>query len=445
MSFTLKSLEPNIWINFPEIASNKNIITTGVRGVVALPIALSWGDSGTVIEMNSESDLREYFGMNIIPKEIILSFVNAQKLLLVNLNTGGTKASVDLGNSITATAKHNGSLGNNLKIVTTLLPPTNDKDNMRIDIYMDYNRVVSEVTNDVKNFPDNKFIVFTGDGLPTQTVGKNLSGGTDGDVTNENVTKALETLSKYNFNTMPVYSTNEETIKTFIAFASKKAEEKSPFILVVPKYKANNPMVINVSNGVVIDGVEYKAIDMACWVAGLQAGIEMGSDATAMTVPNATDICDDDGNSDSDSSIRDGKFVFVKKMEKVRVLMDINSYTDYLSFPKGDERTQVAELNKYNRVIRTKQHITFSLAMIWENFLDSNKNLSEEQQIDFIKRELITFFRGLERDNMINVWQEETLIVKRMDKVNNTLEGSTEISFTDKFLYFIFDIELSRR
>lgn len=441
----LKSLEPNIFVNFPKTYSKANIPKVGIRGVVALPIPLSWGNAGEVVELNSEIDIVNYFGRAIVPKEIALTFMNANKIILLNIAGDGTKAQVDLGNSIIAKAKFDGVLGNDINIVTTLIPPINDVDLMRIDVYMGDTIVVRETVSNVKLFPSNKFVVFEGDGLPEQTAGKKMTGGKNGEPTMDSLEKALETLSKYTFNTMPFASENLDVIKLLVAFAEKKYEERTPFTLVVPKYQANHPMVINVANGVVISDVEYKAMDMVYWVAGLQAGISLSSEATAMVVPNATDICDNEGNSDPNTDIREGKFVFVKKINNVKVLMDINSYTGYQELPAGTLERRLDEADSYNRQIRIKQYFMSVLETIWDNHLQYSSGMSENEQIDSIKREIVNTFKEAERKNIINEWDENSLIIERMDKVNNALYGKTEISITSKYLYFVFDIFMTRR
>ena len=91
-----------------------------VTGVVAMPLALSWGDRVTVLHQGDGTKVS--LGYDLVSEK--LKCVNeamngAEKLILYRLNTGGTKASGTLADGLTATAKYPGARGNDLSVIVT--------------------------------------------------------------------------------------------------------------------------------------------------------------------------------------------------------------------------------------------------------------------------------------------------------------------------------------
>ncbi|MEM5816499.1 MAG: phage tail sheath N-terminal beta-sandwich domain-containing protein, partial [Desulfitobacterium hafniense] len=116
-TFTAQNkVRPGVYINFksePQAAG-----TLGERGIVSMPLILSWGEPGKIITIEAGEDVFPKLGYSIMDAQLRLineALKRAKTLLLYRLNAG-TKAAVTVGN-LTVTAKWGGARGNDIALV----------------------------------------------------------------------------------------------------------------------------------------------------------------------------------------------------------------------------------------------------------------------------------------------------------------------------------------
>src|SRR5690606_3693571 len=139
---------------------------------------------------------------------------------------------------------------------------------------------------------ENAWVTFSGTGAPEPTAGINLTGGTDGSVTNADHMNYLEAIELYDFNTMAAPVDGETLKGMFVSFVKRMREEEGKKIQVVlPDYpNADYEGVISVKNGVVLeDGTTVNNIQATAWVAGATAGANVNESLTY----TAYDVADD--------------------------------------------------------------------------------------------------------------------------------------------------------
>lgn len=172
---------PGAYINF--VSASQANTTLSDRGVCAVPMALDWGDSETVMQLTNNSFMNDslkllghdYTSDYCLPFREL--FKNAKSVYVYNLVSGAVKASNEY-----CTAKKAGSRGNDLKLVVT----QNVDDQTKFDvktlldniIYDEQKAVLS--TNDLT---ENDYVVFKPDVTLVLTASAPLTGGTNGEGT----------------------------------------------------------------------------------------------------------------------------------------------------------------------------------------------------------------------------------------------------------------------
>ena len=181
---------PGAYINI--VTAGNPVVTIGERGTVALPIALSWGKTGvyTVTAEEFQQNSIGVFGYSYTANEMQSLrevFKHAQKVLVYNLNEGGTAAKCTH-----ATAKYAGSRGNALKVV--IQKNVDDSNKFDVTLLLDGTKVFQQTVATVSELSENEFVTWTQTALAV-TAGLTLTGGTDGTAatgTHQNALNAFE-------------------------------------------------------------------------------------------------------------------------------------------------------------------------------------------------------------------------------------------------------------
>ena len=347
---TQNKILPGAYINFVALGS---VAKMGTRGVVALPLELNWGPEGKVFSMQSEDFNKtalDVFGYDPTDPALLLvreALKRARTLLIYRVNSGGDKASAEVG-GLTVKATYGGTRGNAIRVA--VLANADDATKVDVVTYLDGTVMDSQTVVKATGAADlvaNKYVTFTpGEEALEIDVATALTGGTNGTVNSGAHTAALNAFEVEGFNVIG-YPGTDETVKSLYATFVKRLrdDEGKKVVGVLYSYKGDHIGLIDVKNGVVLtDGTTVPGHLAVAWVAGASAGAEVNESLTETAYDDAVDVDIKYTKSQYEAAIQAGEFVFYADSGKARVLTDINSLT---TFGNG-----VSEDWTSNRVIR---------------------------------------------------------------------------------------------
>jgi len=314
-----------VYINFR--SEQQALGTLGERGIVSLPLALSWGPAKQVITVEAGADTFDTLGYPITAPQLLLvreALKRAGTLLLYRLNTG-TQASATVG-GLTVTAKYGGARGNDISVVIQ----ANIDDPAKFDVktLVAGQEVDSQTVATLDELAGNAWVSFTGTGEITPTAGTPLTGGTDGTVTAQDYLDYLAAVEVHDFQTIGLTATDTATKEVFISFVKRLREDEGKKIqVVVENYpEADYEGVISVKNGVVLaDGTTLTAAQAVAWVAGATAGAAANQSLTYQAYDGAVDVAPRYTNSQIIAALQNGEFVFIPMDGRAVVEQDINT------------------------------------------------------------------------------------------------------------------------
>lgn len=402
---------PGSYINVISKAQPNAVL--GERGVVALPIALSWGMSGGVVTVTAEEFQKnslKIFGYDYAATEMQSLrevFKHATKVHVYNTATGGTAASCDY-----ATAKYAGTRGNNLKVV--IQKNIDDDTKFDVTLYLDTTVVDQQTVTSATQLVDNAFVTWNDIELAV-TAGVNLSKGTDGTVDATAYQNALNTFESYSFNVL--VSPDRSVDDLYVAYTKRMRDNVGvKFQTVVVDNAADYEGVVNL--------LPAQA-DAIYWTAGALAGCAVNKSCTNMEYDGELTITCSETQTELIACIESGKFVFHKVEDETRVLMDINSLVTYTD-NKND-------LFSSNQVIRVADQCANDTAKMFNNeFLGKIQN-DASGRVSFWNR-VVTHRRELETMRAIEKYEVDSLIVEQGEKRNSVVvsEVITPISAMEK-------------
>jgi len=383
-------VRPGVYINIRSEA--QPIGALGERGIATIALPLSWGPSKEVVTIESGQNVFDVLGYDIASPQLLLvreALKRARTLLLYRLNEG-SKATANVGseNVMTVTAKYSGVRGNDIAIVVQ----TNVDDPSLFDVQtlVDGREVDLQTVSSIEELEENAWVTFSGTGAPEPTAGVNLTGGTDGNVTNADYMDYLEAIELHDFNTMAAPVEGETLKGVFTAFVRRLREDEGKKIQVVlPDYpNADYEGVISVKNGVILgDGTTVDNIQATAWVAGATAGANVNESLTYAAYDGAVDVDIRFTNTEIVQALRNGEFLFVPSDGRAIVEQDINTFTSYTP-------TKRRHFSK-NRVIRVLDSIANDLKRIFERFYIGKVNNDDDGR-NIFKNEVINYLNTLQ-------------------------------------------------
>lgn len=345
-------VRPGTYINF--VSTKQDTVGISSRGIVVIPLTKhNYGPVGEFITLDcsgpdaaisklgySVYDSDENRQMLLIRE----AFKKAQKVILYRVN-GGTEATAT-SEPITATAKYPGTRGNKLSFTVAENPVAG----FDVQVNLDGSKVAEyEGLKTVEELiaQDCAYITFSGTGALVAVAGKNLTGGTDKTVENADVTKFLDAIEGVKFNTLcfPLTDSSLQTAaKTKIKYMRENMGKGVQVIM--PDTESDDyEGVINVTNSVVVDGVELTHAEACAWVAAATAGASNVQSNTYVEYEGATALVDAKSHEEAVAAINNGEFFFsVSEGGAIVVEYDINSL---VTFSGGKDKTY-----SKNRVIR---------------------------------------------------------------------------------------------
>lgn len=367
---TQNKVRPGVYINF--VGESKPIGTVGERGIVTMPLLLSWGPSKQVIAINAGDNVSELLGYNITAPQLLLvheALKRAKTMLLYRLNEG-TKAKVTAG-TLTATAKYGGIRGNDIKIVVQ----KNIDDDTLFDVTTVFagQAVDLQLAKEVEGLKPNSWVDFSGTGALEVTAGAPLVGGTDGTATNQDHTDYLGAIEVHDFHTMALPSTDSSLKAVYASFVRRFRDKEGVKVqLALENYPtADYEGVISVKNGVILtDGTTLTAAQATAWVAAATAAANVNESLSYTAYDDAVDVDKRYTNSQIEAALLKGEFIFVQNSGRAVVEQDINTFTS-VTPEKGKQFSK-------NRVIRVLDSIGNDLKRIFEQSYIGKVNNNED-------------------------------------------------------------------
>lgn len=383
------------YFNFKSVP--RPMIQVGDRGIATIPLELSWGAIGELIEVFSDELLNgeslKKVGFTAFDSEsklLNLMLQNCYKVLVYRTNTGGVKATKTIGN-LTATAKYTGTFGNNIIISIVENGTLFD-----VSTFVNGSQQDKQTVATVDELENNDFVDFSGTGSLTANAGQALTGGTNG----TSVAKAtyyplyfalLET-AKFQTLACPDLEDTDSSLKTnVVTFIRNQRDGEG-------KYKqgaiANYPTadfegIISVKNGFIVNGINVTKEEATAVVAAMTAGSAVNESNTNRVVQCATDLIGKYTNAQIIDALNNGEFLFTTNQRgEVKVEKDINSLHTFT--------TEKNYSFSKNRVIRVLDEIGTSIQDVWEQTYMGKQNNDEDGR-DIFKGDVIAYFTELQR------------------------------------------------
>ena len=393
---TYNKVLPGAYINF--VSKVRASSPLGERGIVALPLKLSWGKTGQIININAEDFQKKatellgyhYLDPNLKPLREVFKYSKEVKLFRLG---SGDKASANIGN-LTITAKYPGARGNAfaVKIVANL------NDTFSIITLLENREVYFETVNSILDLTtgDNPYLDYEGEGDLTVTAGLSLTGGTDNSVTNSEYTKFLELVEVESFNVLACDSTDDTVKGLFESFTKRlRDDEGVKFVTVLHDYsKADYEGVISVKN----------EPEFLYWIAGATAGAEVNESLTNKVYNGGYTTSQKFTTTELKNSVQAGEFALYDDGQGLRVLKDINSFTSFENNKNSDF--------SHNQVIRVLDSLANDIAGVFNNqFLGKQQNDATGR--DIFKSEIINYVQTLQSLGAVENFSAADVAVKK--------------------------------
>ncbi len=415
---------PGSYINFASAQNASSSI--GERGIAAMAIEMDWGKDGEIIEVTSQNfakDSLKIFGYDYSHeklKGLRDLFKNVKKAYFYRLNTGN-KATTDI-----ATAKYSGTRGNDIRIVVA----KNIDDETKYDVitYLGTKEVDKQTVETVSELVENDYVTFTMESLQV-TAGKNLTGGTNGDVSGEAHQNFLDKLESYQVNAIGCTAKDQSTSNLYVQYAKRLRDEQGiKFQVVLYNNAANYEGVVNVKNTTAEDDSA-----LVYWVTGVIAGCEINKSNTNKTYDGEYTINADYTQAQLEASIDAGEFTLHKVGDEIRVLVDINSLVDTTS-EKGEEF-------KSNQTIRVLDQIASDVASVF-NSKYLGKIANNEAGRTSLWSDIVTLFKDYQTLQAIENFEDEDISVEiGNDKKSVTINTSVQVINAMEKLYMTVVVE----
>ncbi|SEN73695.1 Phage tail sheath protein [Amphibacillus marinus] len=381
-------VRPGAYINVR--TNNLNVTNEGISGIVTIPIVLGFGPEKTVIEVDSGTNFNRIFGYSLDSPQLLLvreALKRAGTVLVYRVNEG-TKASAELAEELMVTAKYGGERGNEISVV--IQPNVDYADTFNVLTYLGVDLVNTQLSVEgAADLIDNDLVTFSGEGNLSTTAGITLSGGATTDALAGDYADYFNAIAVYDFNTLALPIDDQTTKVAGVNFIKAlRDQEGKKCQIVISGYRADHEAVINVKNGVVLEGGTILTPAQAVpWVAGATATAAVNESLTYFTYEGAIDVHPRYTNSEIITSLNNGEFLFTEKRGTAVVEQDINSLVT-LTVEKNQEFRK-------NRVLRVLDDIANNTKQVFEdNFIGRVNNNADGRGLFLANR--ISYFTALQ-------------------------------------------------
>lgn len=322
---TQNKVLPGSYINF--ISASRASATLSDRGVAAIPLMLDWGNDTDVFSVDSgqfQKESLKFFGYdytndNLKPLRDL--FRNIRMGYFYRLNGGGAKAANTL-----ATAVYSGTRGNDLTIIVEPNEAFVEETNEIYDVSTVLAGIVVDTQIEIGGMADLKdtdWVNWVRSADLEPTAGMPLSGGTNGTVENADYQTFLDKIESFSFNALGCPSDDNLIKSLFAAFTERMRDEvgiKFQCVVhrhTVPDYEG----VISVENN--------TNPELVYWVTGASAGCAVNASNTNKVYDGEYAVDTTYTQRQLETALQEGKFMFHKVNDVVRVLEDVNTFISF--------------------------------------------------------------------------------------------------------------------
>lgn len=408
---------PGAYINYASVERASGEFSE--RGYATIALPLDWGATGEVITIEA-ADLQmrslellghEYTSEKLKPiREIMLG---AKVLYLYRINdTGGAKATANVGDNLVATAKHAGVAGNEITITVENDP---DKSGAFIVTTIMRGKVIDKQSvASIVELKENSVVSFStsSENALTVVAGVKLESGTNGTANGSSHSNYLELIERYNFNVIG-YSGDDASIKAlYKAFMVRLREEEGVkfqcVVLSMDKEKANHEALINVKNKA--EGDDVGAV--VYWALGQLAGCPVNRSLTNKKYNGEYQINTKYKSRDAKQALKEGFFFLYEKDNEVRVLDDINSFTEFTA-QKNEDFSK-------NQIVRVLDQRAIDVAIIFNKRHLGKVQNDADGRISFWN-ELVKHAQTLEKVRAIENYDSKDTAVEKGDMKDSVI------------------------
>lgn len=401
MFLTQNKVLPGAYINF--ISASRASATLTDRGYAALAVELDWGEDDKIFAVTPEDlqkDSKVLFGYAYTHeklKGLRDLFKNIKVAYLYRLNTGA-KAENEY-----ATAKYSGIRGNELKIVIV----ANIDDNTAFDVktLFDNAEVDVQTVKTVAELKANKYVDWKKGPTLTATAGTTLAGGSNkATVTGDDYQTFLDKIESYSFNALGCVSTEKVICDLFVQFTKRMRDQVgAKFQTVLYRTEADYEGVVSVENKTLDEG--WPVSSAVYWTLGAAAGCPVNKTNLNKKYDGEFTIDVEFKQSQLETGLKTGKFMFHKMGDEVRVLDDINTFVSFVVDKNEDFSS--------NQTMRVLDQIANDIALLfntrhlgntpnddsgriafWSDIVKHHQELQKLRAIENFKSEDITVIKG---------------------------------------------------
>lgn len=404
---TQNKILPGSYINF--VSAARASATLSERGIVAIPVALDWGDDSGVFEVTAEDFLKDSFTLLGYPydhakmigfREV---FKYAKSVWVYKLMKNGVAAS-----NTYATAKFKGVVGNLLQTIIAVNPDDAAKSDVSTyygTTLVDFQTVTTTGKTDA--LADNDWVIWKTNVALTPTAGLALTNGSQGDaLTGTEYSAALDAFESVNFNVLACLTSDATTQALFVAYTERMRDDLGVKIqtVVYRKNDADHEGIISVENTVTDGGAD--AFALVWWVAGAEAGCEINRSLTNKVYNGEFSINVTFTQSALEAALLAGKFMFHRVGATIRVLEDINTFLT-VTDEKSDDF-------KSNQTIRVIDQIANDIATLFNGKYLGNVPNDAAGRIS-LWNDIVTHHQQLQDIRAIENFSPDNVTVERGD------------------------------
>lgn len=402
---------PGAYINF--ISAARATASLSERGVVAMPLVLDWGEEGAVMTVSQADfirDCQKIFGYEYTHekmKGLRDLFKNASTLYAYRLGSG-TKAA-----NTYATAKYAGVRGNDIKIV--IAANVDDSEKFDVKTYLGTTLMDSQVgVADMAALKDNDYVVWKRDATLAITASTPLSDGANATaISGQDWQNALAALESYSFNVLGCVSTTDTVKDLCIAYTKRMRDEAGVKFqcVVYKKNTADYEGAISVENK--LEGEDStESASLVYWVTGAEAGCAVNKSCTNKVYDGEFAVDTNYTQIQLETALDNGKLIFHKVGQNVRILEDINTLVN-VTEEKGEDF-------KNNQTIRVIDQIGNDIAVLfnekylgvipnnrsgrislWNDIVKHHQELQSIQAIEDFESEDVIVSQGNEKKAVV--------------------------------------------
>lgn len=298
-----------------------SVMASVADGICAIPVQAAWGPLGKVVKNASTADLTKNYGTGTygtgftVPAAAAMFNGGASTVYTYRLGKGGKKATKELAEGLTATAKHPGTM----PISVAVQEKIGDTSKKRLQVYAGTTLVeefdfaadtTAEGANLIAAAANSNYLDITGAAatVPVLAVASGaLAGGENPTVTNEDYSAAFAALEPYYYNTIALDVDDDENmtlsllLQAYLANAYKLGKlgiavvgEKTTVEFATRCAHAtafNDAKVVYLGGGWMAGAENKDGVMAICYTAGVIASTPSNQGITHTAITGATDLC----------------------------------------------------------------------------------------------------------------------------------------------------------